>query len=44
MQAWLEAHHDEIEVFYLPAYSPDLNPAEYLNNDLKQYLDDENSD
>ena len=21
--------------FYLPSYSPDLNPDEYLNNDLK---------
>ena len=35
---WLETHKDEIEVFYLPAYSPDLNPAEYLNNDLKQQV------
>jgi transposase len=25
----------KIEVRYLPAYSPDLNPDEYLNNDLK---------
>ena len=33
---WLEAHPDKIEVFYLPAYSPELNPAEYLNNDVKQ--------
>ena len=24
-----------IEVFYLPAYSPELNPDEYLNNDFK---------
>ncbi len=24
-----------IEVMYLPSYSPDLNPDEYLNNDLK---------
>ncbi len=24
-----------LEVFYLPAYSPELNPDEYLNNDLK---------
>lgn len=24
-----------IEVFYLPAYSPELNPDEYLNCDLK---------
>ena len=25
----------QIEVFYLPAYSPELNPVEYLNNDMK---------
>jgi len=24
-----------IEVFYLPAYSPELNPDKYLNCDLK---------
>ena len=24
-----------MEVYYLPAYSPDLNPDEYLNCDLK---------
>jgi transposase len=33
--AWLEAHRDRIEVFYLPRYAPELNPNEYLNNDLK---------
>lgn len=33
--AWLAAHRDRIEVFYLPRYSPELNPDEYLNNDLK---------
>jgi transposase len=32
---WLEAHRDRIEVFYLPRYAPELNPNEYLNNDLK---------
>ena len=32
---WLEAHKDEIAVFYLPSYSPEMNPDEYLNNDLK---------
>ena len=37
---WLEAHKDQIEVFYLPAYSPDLNPAEYLNHDVKQQVHD----
>jgi transposase len=35
VQAWVEAHRDQIEVFYLPAYSPELNPVEYLNNDMK---------
>lgn len=35
VKAWLAEHTDEIEVFYLPAYSPELNPDEYLNCDLK---------
>jgi transposase len=34
-KAWLEKHEDEIEIFYLPSYSPELNPDEYLNCDLK---------
>jgi len=34
-KAWLREHEDEIEVFYLPSYSPELNPDEYLNCDLK---------
>jgi transposase len=33
--AWLAAHRDRIEVFYLPRYAPELNADEYLNNDLK---------
>lgn len=33
--AWLAEHAEEIEVFYLPSYSPELNPDEYLNCDLK---------
>jgi transposase len=32
---WVAAHRDRIEVFCLPRYAPELNPAEYLNNDLK---------
>jgi len=32
---WLAEHMDEIEVFFLPSYSPELNPDEYLNCDLK---------
>lgn len=32
---WLKAHENEIELFFLPSYSPELNPDEYLNCDLK---------
>jgi hypothetical protein len=32
---WLKEHETQIEVFHLPAYSPELNPDEYLNCDLK---------
>lgn len=32
---WVKKHEKKIELFYLPAYSPELNPDEYLNNDLK---------
>jgi transposase len=35
-QAWLAEHRSEIEVHYLPAYSPELNPDEGVNADLKQ--------
>lgn len=38
VKAWLVSHAHEIELFYLPAYAPDHNPDEYLNNDLKQKL------
>lgn len=34
--AWLEKHKDEIEVFFLPPYAPEINPDEYLNHALKQ--------
>ena len=34
------AHHSQIEVFYLPSYSPQLNPVEYLNNNVKQQVHD----
>lgn len=35
VKAWLAEHTDAIEVFYLPSYSPELNPDECLNADLK---------
>ena len=34
-KVWLEKHSEQIAVFYLPSYSPELNPDEYLNCDLK---------
>jgi transposase len=35
VRTWLEAHTDKIELFYLPGYSPHLNPDEVLNQDVK---------
>ena len=35
VKEWLANHTNEIEVFFLPPYSPELNPDEYLNCDLK---------
>ena len=35
---WLKQHQNEIEVDYLPSYSPKMNPDEYLNGDLKQRI------
>lgn len=35
VKAWIAEHEDEIEVFLLPGYSPELNPDEYLNQDIK---------
>lgn len=35
VKAWLADRKEQIEVFYLPSYSPELNPDERLNADLK---------
>lgn len=35
VKQWLDEHNEKIEVFYLPSYSPELNPDEYLNGNLK---------
>lgn len=32
---WLADHADQIRLFFLPAYSPELNPDELLNHDVK---------
>jgi transposase len=38
VKAWVAARADEIELFYLPSYSPELNPEERLNADLKHVI------
>lgn len=38
VKAWLAEHVADIEVFYLPSYSPELNPDERLNADLKHTI------
>ena len=38
VKAWLADRTNQIEVFYLPSYSPELNPEERLNADLKQAI------
>jgi transposase len=40
VQDWVAAHRDQIELFYLPRRAPELNPDEYLNNDLKGAVND----
>ena len=35
---WVEEHKHQISLFHLPPYSPEYNPDEYLNNDLKRTL------
>lgn len=35
---WTADHKDEIALFHLPPYSPEYNPDEYLNNDLKRNI------
>lgn len=38
VKAWVAERSDHIELFYLPSYSPQLNPEERLNADLKQEI------
>lgn len=35
VKRWIADNADSIEMFRLPSYSPDLNPDEFLNNDVK---------
>ena len=35
VKRWLAANAGKIALFFLPGYSPDLNPDEFLNQDVK---------
>lgn len=36
VKQWLAEREDRIRLILLPAYSPDMNPDEFLNHDVKQ--------
>lgn len=38
VKQWVEENEDKIALYYLPSYSPEMNPDEYLNCDLKNGL------
>lgn len=38
VKTWAGERTDKIELFYLPGYSPELNPEERLNADLKHAI------
>jgi len=35
LKRWLARHAARLQLFFLPGYSPDLNPDEFLNQDVK---------
>jgi transposase len=35
VSAWVAGHADRIQLHFLPGYSPELNPVELLNHDVK---------
>jgi transposase len=39
LKPWFEEKNNNgFQIYYLPSYSPELNPDEYLNRDLKANL------
>ena len=43
VKKWVEENSSKIAIFHLPAYSPEKNPDEYLNCDLKYGLSEKPS-
>ena len=40
VREWVADHQERIELFPIPKYSPELNPDEYLNCDVKANIHD----
>lgn len=38
VKKWLKTHEKDIRLFYLPSYCPELNPDEFLNQDVKSHV------
>lgn len=38
VKAWVAKHAERIELHFLPAHSPELNPDEQLNQDVKRHM------
>lgn len=38
VKQWLTKNENVIRIFYLPSYCPELNPDEFLNQDVKTHL------
>lgn len=38
VNAWLKMNKEAISLYYLPSYCPELNPDEFLNQDVKSYM------
>jgi transposase len=38
VKQWLTENKEAVRVFYLPSYCPELNPDEFLNQDVKTHL------
>ena len=38
VKAWVEKHKKDIELFYLPRYSPEYNPDEFINSGVKRVV------
>ena len=36
--AWVKANEEKIELIFLPAYAPERNPDEFLNNDVRRAM------